>query len=316
MRWVTCKKDNAANHAAKSYGSHCLSMNQSFLGVTSSPLIPLHVVNSDEMPLICVPGAGAGITAFVDFIGAVGERWSVYGLQPRGMDLAEPPHESVEETALYNLRALTEFQATQGVHLLGHSHGGLVVFEMALRLREQQRHVASVTLIDTEPPGPLGKRSDGRDAPGIFREFIEAIEENFDKALNVDDAAIGSGDEQTFICALHAALVKYHLFSARSVPTVLRGPLAVFIAARRSVYLPNRRYPGRVHLVLVSGYRLNGGCEHHDRARYAREWEAQVAELNVWYGPGNHSSILQFPHAKTLAEWWIEARKADLRRQG
>jgi arthrofactin-type cyclic lipopeptide synthetase C len=229
------------------------------------------------------------------------------------MDLAEAPHETVEEASLYNLRALTEFLSTQTVHLLGHSHGGLVAFEMAVRLHEQQRHVASVTLIDTEPPDPLEKGSHGINAAGIFREFIEVLEDNFDRTLDVDDAAIRSGDVQTFTCVLHAALVKYHLLPARSAPDVLRGPLAVFTAARRSIYLPNRRYPGTVHLALVSCHRLD---EHDKRTTYARKWRDQVAELNVWYGPGTHSSILQFPHAKSLAEWWMEARKADSRRQG
>lgn len=285
-------------------------MDQSFLSLISSPLIRLHAANSDEVPLICVPGAGASVTAFVDFIGALGERWPVYGLQPRGMDLAEPPHNTVEEAALYNLRALTQFESTRAVHLIGHSHGGLVVFEMAVRLQEQRRHVASVTLIDTEPPGTLEDGTNDIGAAGIFREFVDVLEQNFDKALDIDDAAISSPDVQTFLCALHAVLVRNKLLSPRTEVDVLRGPLATFTAARRAMYIPSKRYAGKAHLALVSAYRVGRGCELDQRATYAKNWRYHVAELDVWYGPGNHSSILQFPHVKSLVEWWRKARES------
>ena len=284
-------------------------MDQSFLRVISSPLILLHAVNTDEIPLVCVPGAGASVTAFVDLIGALGERWPVYGLQPRGMDLAEPPHKTVEEAALYNLRALAQLEPTRAIHLLGHSHGGLVVFEMAMRLQEQRRHVASVTLIDTEPPGLLEGGGGDIDATSIFREFIEVLEQNFDRPLNIDDAAISVGDTHIFICVLHALLVKEKLLSPRSTAGVLRGPLDTFIAVRRTIYMPTKHYPGRVHLALVSAYGLNKPYERDERATYARKWRSRVAELDVWYGPGNHASILQLPHAKSLAEWWRKSRE-------
>ena len=285
-------------------------MAQSFFNVIANPLMLLHAVDSDEIPLICVPGAGASITAFVDFIGALGARWPVYGLQPRGMDLAEPPDTTVEESALYYLRALAQLESPRAVHLLGHSHGGLVVFEMAARLHGQRRDVASLTLIDTEPPGPLERGRRDIDAADIFREFVQTLEQNFDRAIDIDDVAISSGDVRTFIRVLHAALVKEKLLSPRSAADVLRGSLDTFIAARRAIYVPAKPYPGKVHLALVSAYGLDKECESEQRATYARKWRSWAAELDVWHGPGNHSSILQLPHATLLAEWWRKARES------
>ncbi|SRR6266567_4292746 len=53
----------------------------------SNPLVPLHAPHSIECPVFCIPGAGASVTSFVEFVNALGEQWPVYGLQPRGIDM-------------------------------------------------------------------------------------------------------------------------------------------------------------------------------------------------------------------------------------
>ena len=40
-------------------------------------------------PLFCLPGAGSGVTDFVDLMSALGPSVPIYGLQPRGIDV---PH--------------------------------------------------------------------------------------------------------------------------------------------------------------------------------------------------------------------------------
>lgn len=54
----------------------------------SNPLVPLHAPHSIECPVFCIPGAGASVTS-VEFVNALGEQWPIYGLQPRGIDIAE-----------------------------------------------------------------------------------------------------------------------------------------------------------------------------------------------------------------------------------
>ncbi len=94
-------------------------MHTSFKNSLFNPLMPLHATNSNGVPLLCVPGAGASITSFMEFIDALGERWPVYGLQPRGINLAEPPHETVEDAALCNLNVLDQLNGDGRIHLLG-----------------------------------------------------------------------------------------------------------------------------------------------------------------------------------------------------
>ncbi len=89
-------------------------------------------------PLFRVSGAGSGVTTFVDLMMALGSSVPVYGLQPRRTDGEAPPHSTVQAAAEYYLRALREACPAGPVHLLGHSFGGWVAFEMALRLHEER----------------------------------------------------------------------------------------------------------------------------------------------------------------------------------
>jgi thioesterase domain-containing protein len=275
-----------------------------------NPLVPLHAPHGIECPVFCIPGAGASITSFVGFVNALDGKWPIYGLQPRGIDIGEQPHESVEDAALYNLQALARFDLTRPIHLLGHSHGGLVAFDMALRLHEQGRSVASLTLIDTDPPDSIGEAPHQGGTAEIFRQFTEAFEDTFDKSLEIDPVVIASGQAQFFVNELNAALIRARVLPARNNIAMLHGSLATFTAARNCRYIPGRRYANTLHLVLV-GTRSNG-CVSVDDVRkkweiHAAKWRRHAAAVNIWYGPGHHFSILQAPQVYLLAKWWQQA---------
>jgi thioesterase domain-containing protein len=273
----------------------------------SSPVVPLHAPHSIESPVFCIPGAGASVTSFVEFVNALDEKWPIYGLQPRGIDIAEQPHASVEDAALYNLHALARLNLTQPIHLLGHSHGGLVAFDMALRLHEQGRSVASLTLIDTEPPDSIGEAPRQISTAEIFREFTEAFEDTFDKPLEIDHAVIASGQAQLFVDELNAALIRARVLPLRNNIPVLHGSLAAFTAACNCRYIPGRCYANTLYLVLV-GPRSNRRVSMDDVRKkwgiYAAKWRRHAAAVDIWHGPGHHFSILQAPQVYLLAKWW------------
>ncbi len=273
----------------------------------SNPLVPLHATHSMESPVFCIPGAGASVTYFVEFVNALGEKWPIYGLQPRGIDIAEQPHESVEDAALYNLRALARFNSARPIHLVGHSHGGWVAFEMALRLHEQGRSVASLTLIDTDPPHSIEEAPHPASTAEIFREFTEVFEDTFDRSLNIDQAVIASGQSKVFIDELNAALVRARVLPYRNNVGTLHGSLATFTAACNSRYIPDRCYANTLRLVLVGPH--SNRCLSMDAVKkkwgiYADKWRRHADAVDIWYGPGHHFSILQSPHVYLLAKWW------------
>jgi arthrofactin-type cyclic lipopeptide synthetase C len=281
----------------------------------SNPLIPLHAPHSIESPVFCIPGAGASVTSFVEFVNALDKECPIYGLQPRGININERPHASVEEAALYYLHALARLNLTQPIHLLGHSHGGLVAFDMALRLHEQGKSVASLTLIDTDPPDSIGEAPRQVSTAEIFREFTEAFEDIFDKSLDIDRAVIASGQARVFVDELNAALIKTKVLPLRNHVSMLQGSLATFTAAFNSRYVPSRCYANTLRLVLV-GPRSNRRVSMDDVRKkwgfYAAKWRQHAAAVDIWYGPGHHFSILQAPHVYLLAKWWQQAMPSSL----
>ena len=290
-------------------------MNLYFPTDQSNPLVPLHAPHSVEKPVFCIPGAGASVTSFVEFVNVLDGKWPIYGLQPRGIDIAEQPHESVEDAALYNLHALVRLNLTRPIHLLGHSHGGLVAFDMALRLHEQGRSVASLTLIDTEPPDSIEEAPHQVSPAEIFREFTEAFEDTFDKTLDIDQAVIASGQARFFVDELNAALIRARVLPLRNNIDMLRGSLATFTAACKDRYIPSRRYASTLHLVLVSprsNRRVSMDDVRKKWAIYAAKWRRHAAAVDIWHGPGHHFSILQAPQVYLLAKWWKQATALSL----
>lgn len=269
----------------------------------SASLVPLHATQSRESALVCLPGAGASVTAFIDFIGALGARWPVYGLQPRGVDGLEQPHDSVEAAALDGFAAIGRLGDVP-VHLFGHSHGGRVAFEIALRLQQQGKPVRSLTLVDSEPPEIMPEH--GSSESDFFTEFVRVFEKTFNVSLVVPAGIMSSGRQEVFLNSLHALLVAQGCLPARSVPSMLQGPLTSFIAARRSVYRPTARFDGRMRLVLVRDIDLALEDDLEQREDFARKWRSHATELEVWHGPGHHFSILQPPHVRALTEWWSQ----------
>jgi len=269
-----------------------------------NPLMPLHATHINEAPLLCVPGAGASITSLMEFVSTLGERQPVYGLQPRGIDLAELPHGSVEAAAMCNLHAMDNLNLMGPVHLLGHSHGGAVAFQMALLLQEQGRPVASVTLIDSPPPETTSSAVSDMTDPQIFQEFVDAIRWTFEKTLDLGEDVIAFGKTQPLVDQLHAAMVSAGLLPMRSNSTLLRGPLTAFAAARRTTYSPVKTYSGKVRLALVRDPLLDAVDDMKQQESVAASWRRCVTELDVWHGPGHHFSILRAPHVLSLAQWW------------
>src|SRR5262249_17312594 len=107
--------------------------------------------SNGKEPLFCIPGAGDNITTFVDLTMCL-ERRPIYGLQPRGLDGMHVPHSTVSAASETYIRAIDEIYPRGPIHLLGHSFGGWVAFDMAQRFLESGRHVTSLILLDSMAP--------------------------------------------------------------------------------------------------------------------------------------------------------------------
>ncbi|MET5019861.1 alpha/beta fold hydrolase, partial [Burkholderia pseudomallei] len=103
--------------------------------------------------LFCIPGAGASVTTFSTLARHLPATVSVDGLQPRGLCGSMVPYLDVETAARAYLRRIRKAAPRGPYHLVGHSFGGGVAYEIACRLQEQGERVATLMLLDPERPG-------------------------------------------------------------------------------------------------------------------------------------------------------------------
>lgn len=256
------------------------------------------------VPIVCVPGAGDSITGFMQLGMALGTEQALIGMQPRGVDGCHLPYGSVELAAAAYLAAMrSHVPRGAPVHLLGHSFGGWVVFEMARQLRAEGVKVTSLTLVDTGAPDDLpGVRDHTRNA--VVHRFLEALALRIPTPLPIDASRLHALNPQALIEALHRIMVDLGLMPPRSSPDALRGPFYSFARACRTRYCPGTPYEGPVNLVLVRDTRLDAEADARQREHIEQQWRAHAPALQVWHGPGNHMTVLRPPNVAALVEGW------------
>lgn len=114
-------------------------------------LVPIQTAGS-KPPIFAIPGAGGNVVSLQQLAQALGESQPFYGLQAVGLDGNTPPLGSVEETAAANIAAIRALRPMGPYALIGYSNGGVVAFEMARMLLEQNEKVSSLILLDSLLP--------------------------------------------------------------------------------------------------------------------------------------------------------------------
>ncbi|MEX5594535.1 amino acid adenylation domain-containing protein [Pseudomonas orientalis] len=273
---------------------------------THQPLLRIQGGKAGHAPVFCVPGAGDSVTGFVGLSEALGRDWPLYGLQPRGLDGEAVPHSQVEAAAQCYLTALIHECPAGPVHLVGHSFGGWVALEMALRLQAMGREVASLTVIDSESPGGNGVVGRPYTSTAALLRLIEAMQLAAGRSLGIDPLDFAASDEVAQRQALHAGMVGVGLLPARSAGDAMVGPARTYAAALRTVYRPQARYDGVVRLVLARDPALDAAGNQREQGLMIEGWRGQGRGLQVWYGGGNHFTLLKAPNVSALARWWVE----------
>ncbi|MDB4888862.1 MAG: non-ribosomal peptide synthetase, partial [Gemmatimonadetes bacterium] len=266
-----------------------------------SPLTRLRHGSRLTAPIFCIPGAGASVTSFTDLAGVLPTAMTVHGLQPRGLDGQDVPHMSASAAAAAYLGPIVEACPREPIHLVGHSFGGWVAFELAIQLRRAGHEVGSCTMIDTDMPHEAGARPREYSSREVFHHFVDVIELGAERSLGVDLASLERVDDGVRLTALHGALVRAGLMPARASVRFLEWSLTVFAACMRSTYTPSERYDGCAHLVLVDDTRCDADTNRRQHAETARAWERWAPALQTTYANGNHVTVLKSPHVAHFA---------------
>ena len=115
----------------------------------ASPLVMLSP-REGGAPLVVIPGIVGVLPGYYDLAHAVGEVRPVYGLHALSAQENGIRH-TVESIARLYAESLLEMWDRGPFHILGHSYGGIVAFEIVRQLEQQGYQPRSLILVDSDP---------------------------------------------------------------------------------------------------------------------------------------------------------------------
>jgi arthrofactin-type cyclic lipopeptide synthetase C len=264
------------------------------------------VVIQDVAPggavVVCVPGAGATVADFLALALALGPRRRVYGLQARGLDReAAFPHPTVEAAARHHFRALRSHSGLpERVHLVGHSFGGWVAFELALNLQDAGCEVGSLTLLDSACPDLDERPPRECTRAEALMELVALYEEHAARPLGVDAHRLQALDPDAQVAWVHRRALEAGVMPAGSSPSTLLGPLSALEAALRTSYRPRRAFEGPATLVFVPDGQETWDAAMRRFSGAVAGWRPYAPRLRARQGEGTHTTILRSPN---VASW-------------
>ncbi|MDH4082244.1 MAG: amino acid adenylation domain-containing protein [Nitrospira sp.] len=116
--------------------------------------------NGSGIPVFLVPGVGGDVLWFANLARLLGRANPVYGLQARGFDGKEDPFLSVPEMAKHYVTEIRRCLPQGPYVLVGACTGGLVAYEMAQQLGEQNTVAILIILNSWHPTSYHTRHSD------------------------------------------------------------------------------------------------------------------------------------------------------------
>ena len=252
-----------------------------------SPVVLLKP-SENKSPLFCVHPLGGNLFDYHILSKVLDIHRPIYGLQPRGIDGKQPPIERIEEMADYFIQSIQAIQPQGPYFIAGYSFGGIVAFDMARQLTEQGEKVAFLGLLDTRCPVIPAISTPFREWVGIQIDRIrtQTVKEQFNffyeklfnpKAQGYRDEVVATlSDLDIFTPELIKVLDCNVQATKEYQPQIFAGKATIFWSEYQNWYIEK-------HPTLGWGDWLTDG-------------------LDMQWVPGNHTSLMQEPHVRVLAE--------------
>lgn len=160
-----------------------------------------------------------------------------------------------------------------------------------------------MTVIDSESPERAVRPYT---TTAALMRLIEAMQLSAGMSLGIDLGDFAGADEVAQRRQLHAGMVGVGLLPGRSAVDAMDGPARTYAAALRTRYRPGARFNGVVRLVLAEDPALDAAGNQREQGLMVEGWRRQGSGLQVWYGGGNHFTLLKAPNVLGLARWWVD----------
>jgi acetoacetyl-CoA synthetase len=117
------------------------------IGQGENPLVVLR--EGSQRPIFILHSVSGSIFEWYSLLARLRTNRSIVAIQARGLDPQVPPSQSVPEMATDYSDLIRRHQANGPYTLMGYSFGGLLAYEIAIRLRQMGFDVDFIGLIDT-----------------------------------------------------------------------------------------------------------------------------------------------------------------------
>jgi thioesterase domain-containing protein/acyl carrier protein len=255
-------------------------------------LVPIQP-HGDAPPIFAVPGAGGNVLSLQPLSRMLGIQQPFYGLQAIGLDGKTLPLTSVEQTAKANVAALKKVQPLGPYGLIGHSYGGVVAYEMARILLEQEEEISFLILLDSIAPSVM-QGQQATDEAGELFETCMAAANLYD--LKIDNQLLkqwSNGENfQEVVALLNNRGLEINAEQFATLHRVYRANLLCYRTYTPSV-LPRR--------IDVSLYVASLESQHRMLMPRGYGWnQLRPSPVHIYEVDANHFSILQKVHLPGL----------------
>ncbi len=276
-----------------------------------SSLVPIQPQGT-RAPFFCVHAVGGNVLEYYDLARHLGPDQPFYGLQSRGLDGAQSPHERIDDMAAHYIKEVRELQPNGPYFLGGRSLGGIIAYEMACQLSAQGHEVALLALLDSYP---VGYARLAPNAESLRNKFVRAWRRaqahlaNL-KGFSLREKVIYLFDKAQYIpvemkSRLWRMIFRSYQNLGRDLPDALRDVEEFnWLAARN--FVP-KLFEGRVTLFWASG---------DLRAKFdlVQGWQQLAGGgMELHEVAGTHFDIIKEPHVDELAK---VLKKCLLKTQG
>jgi thioesterase domain-containing protein/acyl carrier protein len=263
-----------------------------------SSLAPIQPRGS-RAPFFCVHAVGGNVLEYYDLARHLEPDQPFYGLQSRGLDGTQSPHERIDEMAAHYLKEVRELQPQGPYYLGGRSLGGIIAYEMACQLSAQGEKVALLALLDSYP---VGYARLAPDAESLRNKFVRTLRRAQAHLVNLKGFSLREKfiyllDKAQYIpiemkSSLWRMIFRSYQNLGRDLPDALRDVEEFnWLAARN--FVP-KLYEGRATLFWASS---------DLRAKFdlIEGWQMLARTVDIHEVPGSHLDIIKEPHVAELA---------------
>ena len=254
-------------------------------------LVPLQP-NGTKPPLFLLHAVGPSILTYQNLLPHLAEDQPVYALQALGLDEQQPLLERMEQMAAQYIQEIEKIQPRGPYHLVGHSFGGIMAFEMAQQLQAQGEQVGLLGVFDAPTPALCYCQP----PPLVYQLYIHAS-----NWMN----ASGLAQKWQYV-AVRLKPILQKLFNKglakagvstkavdQPMPEIYRRIEEIDREALKR-YSP-QPYPGKMTLFRALEKDPKQFYDPHLGWRYLIEGELEIHDV-----PGHHLSLILEPHVAEL----------------